>query len=47
MRCQNKVSLDATYNAWEVPFPAIWEAFLAKKCMDATRQPMVALRLTV
>ena len=30
MRSQNKVCLGATYKAWEVPFPAIWEAFLAK-----------------
>ena len=45
MRSQNKVCLGATYKAWEVPFPAIWEAFLAKFSLYATRQPMVALRL--
>ena len=45
MRSQNKVCLDATYKAWEVPFPAIWQAFLAKLYLYATRQPMVALRL--
>ena len=37
--------LGATCKAWEVPFPAIWEAFLAKFTLYATRQPMVALRL--
>ena len=45
MRSQNKVCLGATYKAWEVPFPAIWEAFLAKISLYATRQPMVGLRL--
>ena len=45
MRSQNKVCLGATYKAWEVPFPAIWEAFLAKFFLYATRQLMVALRL--
>ena len=29
-RSQNKECLNATCKAWEVPFPAIWEAFLAK-----------------
>ena len=31
MRYQNKECLDTTCKAWEVPFPAICEAFLAKK----------------
>ena len=29
-RSQNKECLNATCKAWEVPFPAIWEVFLAK-----------------
>ena len=45
MRFQNWKCLDATCKAWEVPFPAIWEAFSAKFFFHATRQPMVALRL--
>ena len=40
----NKLGLDATFKAWVVPFPAIWEAFFAKFSIYTTRQP-VALRL--
>ena len=29
-RSQNEECLNATCKAWEVPFPAIWEVFLAK-----------------
>ena len=35
----------ATYKAWEVPFPAIWEVYSTTNFLYATREPMVALRL--